>query len=147
MAGVSSAVARLMPRASVPSISPRGRRVGIGDMFVLPLIYVSSRCSDQRAWVANVVLLDRIGRPTGQHADRLGGAVRGVLRERAAAHHEQIRNVPRLQVFVDDAGRRIAAHHGATDVVRALVARETEMNALVRAAKARTVERPANLDA
>jgi hypothetical protein len=37
--------------------------------------------------VANVVL-DRIGRPTSEHADRLGGAVRGVLRERAAAHHE-----------------------------------------------------------
>lgn len=45
--------------------------------------------------------------PTGRRADRLGGAVHGVFRERTAAHHEQVRNIPRLQVFVDNAGRRI----------------------------------------
>ena len=99
------------------------------------------RCSDQRAWVANVVFLDR-HRPPNRPAYRLSRwAVRGVPRERATAHHEQIRNVSRPRVFFDDAYRRIAAHHGAPDVVRALASRDTEARAHVLVAQTRTVER------
>jgi hypothetical protein len=87
-------------------------------------------CSDQRLRPPHIAVLDRIGRPTGQHADRLRRPIRGVLRKGTAAHHGQIRNVPRLQVSVHNAGRWIAAHQGAPDIVRALIRHESEMRAL-----------------
>src|SRR5262245_32049097 len=74
-----------------------------------------------RAGLFRVDLLDAVSGPAGQHADGRGRSLGCVLREGAAAHHEQVRHVPGLQVLVDHAGRGVGSHHRAADVVRALV--------------------------
>src|SRR5581483_4562343 len=64
----------------------------------------------QRAGIFQVLGLDRIGCPVRERADSTGRVVAGILRESGRAHYEQIVQIPALQIAVDGARPRIAAH-------------------------------------
>src|ERR1700722_11823381 len=78
-------------------------------------------CIDQFSRILEISVSDRVRRPERQGAHGECRVVSGVLRKRAGAEHEQIRNVPTLQVPVEHAGLWIRAHDRAAVEVRGLI--------------------------
>src|ERR1700722_387299 len=89
--GVSSVAARLMPQTSVPSVSPSGRRVGVGDISVLPLTFpqVCSRPAARRnVWGPRAPAID-FKHPRPQARDQLTPELDRVTHRIKAAHQER----------------------------------------------------------
>src|SRR5204863_249707 len=81
----------------------------------------------------------------GEGAYRGGGGIGAVLREGASADHEDVADVPRLQILVDRARRRVRAHDRAADVVRALVGHDVVVAVLPVGVHPRRVHGPRDL--
>src|SRR5271165_3278675 len=76
---------------------------------------------DERPRVLEILRADRRSAPIRERCDGACRVVAGVLRKRARALHEQVRDVPTLQIPVDCAVARIGPHDGAAAQMRGLV--------------------------
>src|SRR2546430_601506 len=77
----------------------------------VPTISAAARLSmDQWPRVFEVLVADRRRRPERQRGDGARRIVAGILRKGAGAEHEQVRDVPALQITVERAGFGIAPH-------------------------------------
>src|SRR5271170_6061903 len=80
-------------------------------------------CGYQATGIFQVFVLDGVDGPVRESPQRVGWIPRCVLRVHRGADDEYIGNVPRLQVAIDHAGTRIAAHHRTARVVSCLILR------------------------
>src|SRR5215469_1678910 len=91
------------------------------------LMPIPHRCGlsglHERAGTLQVPVYDRVRRPIGERAYRVGRIIPGVLWEGGGTHDEQVGYVPTLQIAVQRAGLGIGAHDRTTAGVRRLVHR------------------------
>ena len=83
----------------------------------------STVLTDQGSRAFHVLQPDRLRRPIGQGRRRGGGIATGMLGKRGRADHEQIGDVPALQVAVDGAGAGIVAHDRAAGGIAEMAGR------------------------
>src|SRR4051794_17688373 len=75
----------------------------------------------QRPRIFEIGVANSRGRPEGERGKRACRVVACVLRERARSHDEEVRNVPRLEIFVERARLRIGTHDRAAVEMRRLI--------------------------
>src|SRR5271170_5418061 len=82
---------------------------------------------NERSWVFQVLLVDRVERPISQRSDSAGWIVAGILWKVGGTRHEQIVHVPTLQIAVERAGLWVRAHYRAAAGMRRLIRHDVEM--------------------
>src|SRR4030088_2628434 len=121
--GQSDSIERYLPLATVvkswastspadapppPTINAANRAAAPANRSILLRLRI-----DQRPRLLEILVSDGVRRPIGERANGERRVVAGVLRKRAGAEHEQIRDVPTLEIAVDRAGLGIRGHDRA----------------------------------
>src|SRR4029078_3385091 len=83
---------------------------------------------NQRAGILEVLRSDGLRGPQRQRGNSTCRIVARVLRESGRPHHKKMRNVPMLQVAVENAVPRVRTHDRTAGVVRRLVWRDVVMS-------------------
>src|SRR5690349_1775252 len=105
-----------VPRTSPAAASAAPSRMPMRLRVIAPSGLVATSCADERTRRFQILLADCVRCPERERTDGPGRVVAGVLRKYARAHHEEVVNVPGLQVPVDDARLRVRPHDRAPRV-------------------------------